>query len=109
MYVRVKYQDKKYYSYVFAHFEYDYMLHCVVFNNDENKFEIVSNLSKKSNGVRQIGYLNESEEGFIKKDGVVFESTGEKSIYQMNSLNDIINPWGYYNLTEPGAWGEYWG
>lgn len=47
--------------------------------------------------------------GFIKKDGVIFESTGEKSIYQMNSLNDIINPWGYYNLTEPGAWGEYWG
>lgn len=68
MYVRVKYQDKKYYSYVFAYFEYDYMPHCVVFNNEENKFEIVSNISKKSNGVRQIGYLNESEEGFIKKD-----------------------------------------
>ena len=67
MYVRVKYQNKKYYSYVFAHFEYDYMPHCVVFNNEENKFEIVSNLSKKSGGVRQIGYMNESEEGFIKK------------------------------------------
>ena len=67
MYVRVKYQNKKYYSYVFAHFEYDYMPYCVVFNNEENKFEIVSNLSKKSGGVRQIGYMNESEEGFIKK------------------------------------------
>ena len=73
--------NKKYYSYVFVHFEYDYMPHCVVFNNEENKFEIVSNLSKKSNGIRQIGYLNESEEGFDSRTDIPINEETKAVVY----------------------------
>lgn len=64
MYVRVHYLNKIYYSYVFMHFEVDYMPHVVVYDSIDNKFEVVSVLSKSIDGVRQVGYMNEKEDGF---------------------------------------------
>lgn len=66
MYVRIEYQGKKYYSYVFAHFECDYMPQYVVYDPFDDKFDIVSHFSKKWDGVRQIGWMNENENDFIK-------------------------------------------
>ena len=67
MIARVKYNGKTYNSYVFAYFEYDYMPQYLVYNTEDDKFEIVSNFSEKCNGHRQIGLLNENENSFIYK------------------------------------------
>ena len=67
MYVRIKLEDKVYYSYVFLEFNYDYMPHVVVYDPYLDNFAIVSNLSMKSYGVRQVGYMNENEKDFIYK------------------------------------------
>ena len=66
MYVRVHYLNKIYYSYVFMHFEVDYMPHVVVYDSIDNKFEVVSVLSKSIDGVRQVGYMNEKEKKCCK-------------------------------------------
>lgn len=66
MYVRIEQHDKKYYSYVFAYFEYDYMPEYVVYNPIDEKFEIVANFSNKCDGHRQVGIMDNSEKDFIK-------------------------------------------
>ena len=71
MIARVEFNNKTYYSYVFAHFQFDYMDQYVVFNTINNKFEIVSYLSKKCDGHRQIGFINEIENEFIKKKEII--------------------------------------
>lgn len=82
MYVRVEYKGKKYYSYVFAYFQYDYMDQYIVYDNIDNKFEIVPYFSKKCDGHRQIGLMNENEKDFIKKSelnlnmGIVYKCAG---------------------------------
>lgn len=47
MYVRVEYKGRTYYSYVFAYFDFDYMPQYVVYNQIDNKFDIVAYFSKK--------------------------------------------------------------
>ena len=48
-------------------FQLQSILNMIVFyNNEINKFEIVSVLSMKCDGVRQVGYMNESEKDFVK-------------------------------------------
>ena len=67
MYVRIKYQNKIYYSYVFAHFECDYMPQYVVYDPVDDKFDIVAYFSKKCDGHRQVGFMNENENDFVYK------------------------------------------
>lgn len=67
MYVRVEYQGKSYYSYVFAYFSYDYMPQYVVYDPIDEKFDIVAYFSKKCDGHRQIGCMNEIEKDFVRK------------------------------------------
>lgn len=66
MIARVSYNGKVYHSYVFGYFQLDYMPHYVVYNSMEEKFEIVAYFSKKCDGHRQIGLLNENEKEFVK-------------------------------------------
>lgn len=68
MYVRIECQNNKYYSYVFAYFKYDYMPMYVVYNPIDEKFDIVANFSKKSDGHRQVGIMNFNEKDFVKKE-----------------------------------------
>lgn len=68
MYVRIEYKGKAYYSYVFAHFEFDYMPHYIVYDPIDDKFDIVPYFSEKCYGNRQVGFMNESEKDFIHKD-----------------------------------------
>lgn len=98
MYVRVKYRNNIYYSYVFAYFGFDYMPHYVVYNNIEDKFEIVAYLSKKSGGHRQIGFMNENEKDFVYEKelnlnmGKVNKCRGyEWLIKNVDLLRDIEN------------------
>ncbi len=65
MYVRINYQNKIYYSYVFAHFECDYMPQYVVYDSVDEKFDIIAHLSEKCGGHRQVGFMNENEKDFI--------------------------------------------
>ncbi len=67
MYARIQYKGKVYYSYVFAYFTYDYLPHYVVYDPIDEKFDIVAYFSAKCNGDRQIGLMNEHEDGFVKK------------------------------------------
>ena len=67
MYARVEYKGKTYYSYVFAYFNYDYMPHYVVYDPIDDKFDIIAYFSKKCDGHRQIGLMNEHEDDFVRK------------------------------------------
>ena len=50
MYARIEYKGKAYYSYVFAYFKHDYMPHYVVYDQVEEKFDIVAYFSKSCDG-----------------------------------------------------------
>ena len=96
MYVRVLHQNKEYYSYVFMYFSYDYMPQYVVYDSENKKFEVVAYLSKKCDGHRQIGFLNEHEDGFIRKSemditmGKVYKCCGyDWLINDTSMINDI--------------------
>ena len=124
MYVRVEYKGKSYYSYVFAYFKYDYMDQYVVFDSIDNKFDIVSYFSLKSNGHRQIGFMNENEDNFVYVKelnlnmGLVEKCAGYPWIIEnVNLIKDIeegnpidieyINIAKNMNLTiNPDAWNE---
>lgn len=70
MYARVQYKNKTYYSYVFAHFKYDYMPHYIVFDPIDEKFDIIAYFSKSCDGHRQIGFMNEDESEFVRVNGI---------------------------------------
>ena len=124
MYVRVKKEEKEYYSYVFAHFQLDYMPQHVVFDPVENKFDLVASFSQSSGGHRQIGFMNENEKDFVfKKEldlnvGVVKKCAGYAWLVEdINLLNDICDgkpvDQKYKNLAvemnqtiDPDAWNE---
>lgn len=67
MIARIQYQGKVYHSYVFAYFEHDYMPQYLVYDMIDNKFDIIANFSKKCDGKRQVGLLNENEKDFTVK------------------------------------------
>lgn len=89
MIARVKYQGKIYNSYVFAYFEYDYMPQYIVYDNENDKFEIVSNLSEKCDGQRQIGLMNENENDFIYKSELSLNKGTIKKFKGYSWLDDI--------------------
>lgn len=97
MYVRVLYQNKEYYSYVFGYFQLDYMDHYIVYDPIDNKFDIVAYFSKSSNGHRQIGFMNENEDDFIKLNelklnlGTVYKCSGYPWLINNPSLINDIN------------------
>lgn len=65
MIARIQYQNKVYYSYVFAHFEVFYRSHYVVYDPIDNKFDAIPVFSDNGYGHRQVGLINEHESGFI--------------------------------------------
>ena len=85
MYARIEYKGKAYYSYVFAYFKYDYMPHYVVYDPIDEKFDIVAYFSAKCDGHRQIGLMNEHEDGFVRKSSLTIN---------MGEINDCVGyPW----------------
>lgn len=88
MYARVEYKNKEYYSYVFACFDYEYMPQYIVYDPIDKKFDIVALFSKKSYGNRQIGLMNESEKGFIKKQKIEINMG---TVYKCVGYDWIIN------------------
>lgn len=98
MYVRIEYQNKEYYSYVFAQFDCDYMPQYVVYDPIDEKFDIVALFSKKSYGNRQVGFMNESEKDFVRVNdieldrGLVRKCAGYPWLIQnIELLKDIEN------------------
>ena len=96
MYARVQYQNKIYYSYVFAYFDLNYMPQYVVYNSLDEKFEIVALFSKSCYGHRQIGLMNESEKDFINVNDIkLIRGIARKCmgypwlVNNINLLNDI--------------------
>lgn len=73
MIARIQYQGKAYYSFVFAHFQVDYMNYYVVYDTVHNKFDMVALFSKKYDGHRQVGLINENESGFIGQCDLVLK------------------------------------
>lgn len=67
---RIQYLGNTYYSYVFAHFEVFYRNQYVVYNPIDNKFEIVQIFGDNGYGHRQIGLINEHENGFISHEDI---------------------------------------
>lgn len=98
MYVRVEYNNKKYYSYVFGRFELNYMNYYIVYDSIENRFETIALFSKKVDGHRQIGIMNELKDEFIYKDELILDNDSLKKCFgypwlinNQNLLKDIIN------------------
>jgi hypothetical protein len=61
------------------------MPHYVVYNPIDEKFDIVAYFSKKCDGHRQIGLMDEHEDGFIRKN---------KIIINMGEINECVGyPW----------------
>lgn len=124
MIVRVQHQGKAYYSYVFAHFEIDYMPQYIVYDMEEKMFKVVEYFTKSCNGNRQIGFINESEKDYIfQKElnlniGIVRKCAGYSWLIENVSLiNNIIEKKPInekykaiateLNLTiDPDAWNE---
>ena len=92
MYVRVKIQEKSYYSQVFAYYHFDYMPYYLVFDPISDKFDIVAYFSQSCDGHRQIGFMDERENDFVQipemnlSCGVVTKVRGYSWILENPSL-----------------------
>ena len=77
MYVRVKIQEKSYYSQVFAYYHYDYMPYYLVFDPISDKFDIVAYFSQSCDGHRQIGFMDERENDFVQNNILLCRQPGK--------------------------------
>lgn len=68
MIAQIKYDDKEFYSYIFFLCIYEYRTKAIVFNDLENKFELLNAYKNKYTSEAIINLFDYKEDGMIKKD-----------------------------------------
>lgn len=74
MIAKIKLDDREYFSYIYFLCKYDYKTKAIVFNDKENKFELIDAFKNKYTSERIIYLFDYNENGLIEKKEIVLSA-----------------------------------